>query len=52
MRPAPLTAGLAADERNLSGTIESRVGGAGTFWLIVEQNTPLIFAQVEKMEFT
>jgi hypothetical protein len=52
MRPTPLTAGFAADERNLSGTLESRVGGAGTLWFIVEQNTPQIFAQVEKIEFT
>jgi hypothetical protein len=52
MRPEPLTAGLAADARNLSGTLESRLGGAGTLCFIVEQNTPQIFVQVEKIEFT
>jgi hypothetical protein len=38
--------------RKLAGSLESRVGGAGTFLPIIEQNTPQIFAQFEKMEFT
>jgi hypothetical protein len=52
MRPASPAAVIAACAFNLAGTFESRVGGTGTFCLIIEQNTPQIFAQVEKIEFT
>jgi hypothetical protein len=52
MRPASPAAAIAACAFNLAGTFESRVGGTGTFCLIIEQNTPQIFAQVEKIEFT
>jgi hypothetical protein len=43
---------IAACEPNLAGTIESRVGDAGTIFLIVEQNTLQIFVQFENLEFT
>jgi hypothetical protein len=49
MEPASPAAGIAACRLNLAGTLESRVGGAGTFFLIIEQNTPQIFAQFEKI---
>jgi hypothetical protein len=38
--------------RKLAGSLESRVGGVGTFLPIIEQNMPQIFAQFEKIEFT
>ncbi len=52
MRLASPTAAIAARAFNLAGSFESRVGGTGIFFLIIEDNTPQIFAQVEKMEFT
>jgi hypothetical protein len=52
MRPASPAATTAACALNLAGTFESRVGGIGMFCLIVEQNTPQIFPQVEKISFT
>jgi hypothetical protein len=52
MRPASPAAAIAACGLNLAGTFESRVGGTGMFCLIIEQNTPQIFAQVEKISFT
>jgi hypothetical protein len=45
-------AAFAAYGLNLAGTLESAVRGAGTFFLIIEQNMPQIFVQVEKIEFT
>jgi hypothetical protein len=52
MRPASPAAGIAADARNLAGSLESRVGDAGTILSIIEQNTLQIFAQFEKIKFT
>jgi hypothetical protein len=45
-------AAFAAYGTNLTGTVESAVGGAGTFFLIIEQNKLQIFAQVEIIQFT
>jgi len=52
MKPASPAAGIAACALTLAGSFESRVGGAGTFLSIIEQNTPQIFAQMEKIKFT
>jgi hypothetical protein len=52
MTPASPAASIAARERNLAGSLESRVGDAGTFLPIIEQNTPQIFDQIDKIEFT
>jgi hypothetical protein len=52
MRPASPAAGIAACALNLAGSLEGRVGGAGTFFRIIEENTPQIFVQLEKMEFS
>jgi hypothetical protein len=51
MKPASPAAAIAACAFNLAGSIESRVGGAGTFFPIIDQNTPQIFVQFEKGEF-
>jgi hypothetical protein len=45
-------AGIAASARTVAGSLESRVGGSGTFLPIIEQNTRQIFEQVDKIEFT
>ncbi len=50
--PHPRRPALPHVSCNLAGTLESAVGGAGTFFLIIEQNMSQIFAQVEKIEFT
>jgi hypothetical protein len=52
MKPVSPTADIAAPTLNLTGSVENRVGDAGTFLPIVEQNTPQIFAQFEKIKFT
>jgi hypothetical protein len=52
MKPASPAAGIAACALNLAASLESRVGGAGTFLSIIEQNTPQIFVQMEKIKFT
>jgi hypothetical protein len=49
MEPASPAALVAARTFNLAGSLESRVGGTGTFLFIIEQNTPQIFAQMEKI---
>ena len=52
MRPASLAACIPACTLTLAATLESRVGDAGTFLPIIEQNNPQIFAQLEKIQFT
>jgi hypothetical protein len=52
MIAASPTAEVAAPPRNLARTAESGVREAPTFFPIVEENTPRIFAQFEKIEFT
>jgi hypothetical protein len=52
MMPASPTAWLAARVETLAGGIENRVRGAGTFLRIIEENTPQIFLQFDKMQFT
>jgi hypothetical protein len=52
MRPASPAACLAAHARNLAGSFESDVREAGAFFPIIEQNTPKIFGQIDKIEFT
>jgi hypothetical protein len=49
MKRTSPAAGIAARALNLTGSLESRVGGAGMFLSIIEQNTPQIFAQIEKI---
>jgi hypothetical protein len=52
MKPASPAATTAAWARNLAGSVEGRVRDARTFFRIVEQNTPQIFLQLEKIEFS
>jgi hypothetical protein len=52
MSPASPAASFAAYDFKLACTLESAVGGAGTFFLIIEQNMSRIFTQVEKIRFT
>jgi hypothetical protein len=52
MCPASPAAAFAAYGPTLTGTLESAVGCAGTFFLIIEQNKLQIFAQVEIIQFT
>ena len=52
IRAASPAACVAAHARNLAGSVESDVREARTFFPIIEQNTPQIFAQFEKIEFT
>jgi hypothetical protein len=52
MKRTSPAADIAACAVTVAGSFESRVGGMRTFWLIIEQNNPQIFAQVEKIEFT
>jgi hypothetical protein len=49
MKRTSPAADLAARALNLAGSLESRVGGAQTFLSIIEQNTPQIIAQIEKI---
>jgi hypothetical protein len=51
MTPASPAAVIAAPGRNLAGSLEIRVGGAGTFLPIIDKNTPQIFDQFEKIQF-
>jgi hypothetical protein len=49
MTPTSPAADIAARVVKLAGSFEGRVRSAATFLLIVEQNTPQIFAQLEKI---
>jgi hypothetical protein len=49
IRPVSPAAWVAARPRNLAGSIESRVRSTGTFLSIIDENTPQIFAQLEKI---
>jgi hypothetical protein len=52
MCPASPAAAFAAYGPTVTATLESAVGCAGTFFLIIEQNKLQIFAQVEIIQFT
>ena len=49
MRPASPAAYVAARAGKLAGSIEGGVRSLGTFLPIIEQNTPQIFEQLEKI---
>jgi hypothetical protein len=49
IRPVSPAAWVAARPRNLAGSIESRVRSTGTFLSIIDENTPQIFVQLEKI---
>jgi len=49
MKPASPAAQLAAPVGKLAGSIEGGVRLPGRFLSIIEQNTPQIFAQLEKI---
>ncbi|HYA05333.1 MAG TPA: hypothetical protein VEF90_05535 [Xanthobacteraceae bacterium] len=49
MKPASPAAQIAARAWKLAGSIEGGVRSAGMFLSIIDQNTPQIFAQLEKI---
>jgi hypothetical protein len=49
MKPASPATDIAAYGEKLAGTVEGGVRSAGTFLCIIEQNTPQIFEQFEKI---
>jgi len=49
MKPVSPAAQLAAYAGRLAGSLESGVRSDGSFLSIIEQNTPQIFAQLEKI---
>jgi hypothetical protein len=49
MKPASPATHIAAFAQKLAGSVEGGVRSAGMFLSIIEQNTPQIFAQLEKI---
>jgi hypothetical protein len=52
MSPESQATCVTARDSKLAGSLESRVGGLARLLSIVEQNTPQIFEQLDKIEFT